>query len=163
MQDFYDLVERLSTLLAARGWRMATAESCTGGLIAATMTERPGASLVFESGFVTYANAAKTRMLGVPESLLEAHGAVSAPVALAMAKGALTHSGADCAVSVTGIAGPEGGSVEKPVGLVHFGVACRGGPELTRMTRFTGDRPAIRAQAVRAALSFLIEALEARP
>lgn len=160
MQDLSDLVERVSDILEKTGRRLAVAESCTGGLLAAALTERPGSSVVFECGFVTYSNEAKIRMLGVSETMLDSHGAVSAPVAAAMARGALTRSGADLSVSVTGIAGPAGGSAEKPVGLVFFGFARKGGADVTRMTRFTGDRGSIRGQAVRAALSFLVEDLE---
>jgi nicotinamide-nucleotide amidase len=107
------------------GLRLATAESCTGGLIAAVLTSIAGSSAVFERGFVTYSNEAKTELLGVPAGLIAEHGAVSEPVARAMAEGALLRSHADIAVSVTGIAGPDGGSAEKPVGLVHFACARR--------------------------------------
>ena len=109
----------------ARGETLATAESCTGGLVAATLTAIPGSSDVFERGFVTYANAAKSEMLGVPFWLIERHGAVSEDVARAMAGGALTRSRASLAVAVTGIAGPDGGTAEKPVGLVHFAAGKR--------------------------------------
>jgi nicotinamide-nucleotide amidase len=109
----------------ARGETLATAESCTGGLVAATLTAIPGSSDVFERGFVTYANAAKSEMLGVPFWLIERHGAVSEDVARAMAGGALTHSHASLAVAVTGIAGPDGGTAEKPVGLVHLAAGRR--------------------------------------
>ena len=128
--DFDALVEEAAALLAAcreRGLKLATAESCTGGLIAAILTEVPGSSDVFERGFVTYSNEAKTEMLGVSAALIEKHGAVSAEVARAMAEGALRNSRADIAVSVTGVAGPGGGTAEKPVGLVHFGAARSGG------------------------------------
>jgi nicotinamide-nucleotide amidase len=117
---------------------LATAESCTGGLIAAVLTEVAGSSDVFERGFVTYSNAAKTDLLGVPAGLIEQHGAVSEAVARAMAAGALEHSRADLAVSVTGVAGPGGGTVLKPVGLVHLAAARRGGPVIHREIR-TGD------------------------
>ena len=110
------------------GLRIATAESCTGGLIAAVVTSIAGCSSVFERGFVTYSNDAKTELLGVPAGMIEEHGAVSEPVARAMAEGALARSHADIAVSVTGIAGPDGGSEEKPVGLVHFACARRDNP-----------------------------------
>lgn len=160
MQDWSDLADRLSSLLETKGQRLAVAESCTGGLLASALTERSGASAVFECGFVTYSNEAKKRMLEVPQALLEAYGAVSAPVAAAMARGALTRSGADHAISVTGIAGPLGGSAEKPVGLVFFGLATKGRAEMTHMNRFTGDRAAVRHQAVHAALSYLIQDLE---
>ena len=117
---------------------IATAESCTGGLIAATLTDIPGASAVLDRGFVTYSNAAKSESLGVPPGLIEQHGAVSAPVAIAMAEGALRQSSADLAVSVTGIAGPGGATAGKPVGLVHFAVAQSGRPTVEDTHRF-GD------------------------
>jgi len=139
--------------LRARGMRLATAESCTGGLIAAAVTHVAGSSDVFERGFVTYSNEAKAEALGVDPALIARHGAVSAEVACAMAAGALAHSRAELSVSVTGIAGPGGGSAEKPVGLVWFGVAHRGGvPRPVRMV-FGGDRASIRAAAVSFALS----------
>ncbi len=140
------------------GVSVATAESCTGGLIAATLTEIAGSSDVLDRGFVTYSNAAKHDLLGVPEALLDAHGAFSEPVARAMADGALARSTADIAVSVTGVAGPGGGSADKPVGLVHLAAARRGGE--TRHVRyvFAGDRAAIRHQSVAVAFD-LIEGL----
>jgi len=139
--------------------RVATAESCTGGLIAAALTETPGSSAVFERGFVTYSNEAKMELLGVPAATLSAHGAVSEETARAMAEGALAHSRADAAVAVTGIAGPDGGSAEKPVGLVHF-AAARKGKETRHLARvFPGDRAAVRAATVETALSLLIETL----
>ncbi|MDA7946663.1 MAG: CinA family protein [Hyphomicrobiaceae bacterium] len=124
-----ELVEQARLLLEelrARKLMLATAESCTGGLISATLTEVPGSSDVVERGFVTYSNEAKMQMLGVPAAMIDQHGAVSEEVACAMATGALEQSLADVAVSVTGVAGPGGGSAEKPVGLVHFAVARRG-------------------------------------
>ena len=122
--------------LQRRELRIATAESCTGGLIAGLLTEIPGSSAVFERGFVTYSNEAKVQMLGVKAALIDRHGAVSREVARAMAEGALHHSPADLAVAVTGIAGPDGGSAEKPVGLVHFAVAQRGSLTLDVERRF---------------------------
>ena len=144
----------------ARGWMLATAESCTGGLIAALLTEIPGSSAAVERGFVTYSNAAKTEMLGVPAELIAAHGAVSEPVARAMAEGALARSRAQIAVAVTGIAGPGGGSAEKPVGLVHFGIAATAAATRHRERRY-GDlgRAEIRARAVADALELLDEAV----
>jgi nicotinamide-nucleotide amidase len=140
----------------SRGLRLATAESCTGGLIAALLTEIPGSSDVVERGFVTYSNAAKTELLGVPADLIAVHGAVSEPVARAMAEGALAHSHADLAVSVTGVAGPGGGTAAKPVGLVHLGLARRGSPTLHQELRL-GDigRGPIRLATVAAALAFM--------
>ena len=145
----------------AAGLMVATAESCTGGLVAGLLTEIAGSSSVVERGFVTYSNEAKTGMLGVPADLIETHGAVSAPVATAMAEGALAHSRADIAVAVTGVAGPGGGSDAKPVGLVHFACARRGGPTRHVEMRF-GDlgRAGVRMAAVRTALGLLGEAVE---
>ncbi|MBX9745422.1 MAG: CinA family protein [Hyphomonadaceae bacterium] len=134
----YDAARALLDDAKSRGLMIATAESCTGGLIAATLAAVPGASAVLERGFVTYSNEAKVEMLGVSPELIAAHGAVSREVALAMAEGALKHSSADIAVAVTGIAGPDGGSVEKPVGLVHLAAARRGGARLHQAKRF-GD------------------------
>ncbi len=139
--------------------KIATAESCTGGLIAAAFTHVPGSSDVFERGFVTYSNEAKIEMLNVPRSLIQQHGAVSADVAGAMAQGTLTFSHADIAVSVTGVAGPSGGSADKPVGLVWFGRARRGGVCTTHAKNFAGDRAAVRSQSVDFALSLFESAL----
>jgi nicotinamide-nucleotide amidase len=142
------------------GLRVASAESCTGGLVSAALTDVPGASDVFDRGFVTYSNEAKADLLGVPAPLIAAHGAVSAEVAQAMATGALAHSLADIAVSVTGVAGPGGGSAEKPVGLVHFACARRGGDVVHVERRFGAlPRAAIRAAAVDQALDLLIDAV----
>ena len=150
------LVARAKTtldLFMAKKLMIATAESCTGGLVAAALTAVPGSSAIVERGFITYSNEAKMEMLGVPAALIAEHGAVSELVARAMAEGALAHSRADVAVSVTGVAGPGGGSREKPVGLVHFACARRGG-RVTHVERRFGDlgRDAIRAQAVLQAL-----------
>lgn len=123
--DALDLATEVLALARSQGRTLTTAESCTGGLIAAALTRISGASDAFHEGYVTYSNAAKTRILGVPASLLAEHGAVSLPVAHAMAEGALKSAGADLALSVTGIAGPTGGSDEKPVGMVCFGLAFR--------------------------------------
>ena len=138
------------------GRKVATAESCTGGLVAAALTAIAGSSAVVERGFVTYSNAAKSEMLGVPAALIEHHGAVSEAVARAMAEGALTHSRADLAVAITGIAGPGGGSVEKPVGTVHFAVAVRGAPTRAHQDCFAGDRDAVRLAAALTALNLLL-------
>ena len=144
---------------AARGLKIATAESCTGGLVAGLLTEIAGSSAVVERGFVTYSNEAKHELIDVPEATLAAHGAVSEATARAMVKGALAHSRADIAVSITGIAGPGGGSDAKPVGLVHF--ACAGpGERLVAVERRFGDlgRSQVRLAAVEQALALLEEA-----
>jgi nicotinamide-nucleotide amidase len=156
-----DDAARLLDALRARRLRLATAESCTGGLIAVLLTEIPGASDVVERGFVTYSNEAKQESLGVPADLLSAHGAISEAAARAMAEGALRHSHADLAVSVTGIAGPGGGSAAKPVGLVHLACARIGRPTLHQECRF-GDigRDQVRAWSVEVALSLLWRSLE---
>ena len=135
---------------------MATAESCTGGLIAAACTDLSGSSNWFERGFVTYSNAAKTELLGVPAALIAAHGAVSEPVVRAMAGGAVARSRAQVAVAVTGVAGPTGGSADKPVGTVWFGFALPG-QLVTETRRFEGDRAAVRAATVAHALQRLEE------
>jgi len=141
--------------LEARGLTLATAESCTGGLIAAALTAIPGSSAVVTRGFVTYSNEAKRDMLGVPWGVLEGYGAVSESVARRMAGGALAASGADVAVSCTGIAGPGGATPGKPVGLVHLGVAARSGAVLTLRRVFPGDRTAVRAATVDAAFGLV--------
>jgi nicotinamide-nucleotide amidase len=142
-----------------RGLRLATAESCTGGLIAGCLTEIAGSSEVLDRGFVTYSNAAKAEVLGVPQALLEAHGAVSEAVARAMAEGALARSAADIAIAVTGIAGPGGGSPEKPVGLVHFALARRNRDTTAARRRFPSDRRAVRLATVGEALAMLASAV----
>lgn len=147
-----DLLAEAETLLAAcraRSIRLATAESCTGGLIAATLTAVPGASDVIDRGFVTYSNEAKHEQVGVPMTLIQTDGGVSETVARAMAEGALARSRATIAVSVTGVAGPGGGTAEKPVGLVWFGLAKKGQPAITQSLLLPGDRTSIRAAAVR--------------
>jgi nicotinamide-nucleotide amidase len=144
----------------ARGWHVATAESCTGGLVAAALTAIAGSSDIFERGFVAYSNEAKSDLLGVPPSTITAYGAVSAETTAAMAQGAIARAGVDLAVSVTGIAGPGGGSATKPVGLVFLGLARRDGQSRTERQVFPGDRAAVRAAALHRALR-LIEA-EAR-
>jgi len=135
--------------------KLATAESCTGGLIAGCLTEIAGSSDVVDRGFVTYSNGAKAEMLGVPAALIALNGAVSEPVARAMAEGALKRSDADLTVAVTGVAGPGGGSKEKPVGLVHFAVAGSGRPTAHHREIFPGDRTAIRRATVYRALELL--------
>ncbi len=134
--DLRAAAKRVLDLFRARGLKIATAESCTGGLVAATLTEIAGSSDVVDCGFITYSNAAKQAMLGVPEATLKRHGAVSGETAAAMAAGALKNSQADVAVAITGIAGPGGGTAEKPVGLVHFAAASRGGRRLARTRRY---------------------------
>jgi nicotinamide-nucleotide amidase len=155
------LVVRLAAALSRRGARLATAESCTGGLIAAACTSLAGSSDWFERGFVTYSNEAKTEMLGVPAALLAAHGAVSAEVAKAMAEGALGHSRATFALSVTGVAGPGGGSIAKPVGTVWIGVAASGEKAVASLLQANGDRAAIREASVARALALLLARCEA--
>ena len=149
----------LLDLCREKGLKIATAESCTGGLVAATLTEIAGSSDVVERGFVTYSNDAKQELIAVPPAILTKHGAVSAETAEAMARGALARSRADVAISVTGIAGPGGGSAEKPVGLVWFGVARKLGENLTVREIFPGDRAAIRQAAVARALELLEDAV----
>ena len=150
------LAEHVLDLCRARHWHLATAESCTGGLLAAAMTAIAGSSDVVERGFVTYSNAAKSELLGVSPATIARFGAVSAETAAAMAKGALARAGVDLAVSITGIAGPGGGSAEKPVGLVHFGIARRDGAVGGARRIFNGDRAAIRGAALRVGLDLII-------
>lgn len=138
---------------------LATAESCTGGLIAGTLTEIAGSSAVVDRGFVTYSNEAKAEMLGVDPALIATHGAVSEPVARAMAEGALARSRADIAVAVTGVAGPGGGTATKPVGLVHFALARKGREAVADHEVFPGDRSAVREATVRTALRLMSEAV----
>ncbi|MDN2564666.1 nicotinamide-nucleotide amidohydrolase family protein [Aquibium sp. A9E412] len=158
-----DLTALARSVLGAaehRGVMIATAESCTGGLIAARLTDIAGSSAVVDRGFVTYSNAAKTEMLGVPEATLAAHGAVSRETALAMAEGALARSHAGLAVSVTGIAGPGGGSTEKPVGLVWFGLAATGRPAHASRRIFADrGRDFVRRESVAVALRLLLDAI----
>ena len=148
----------LAEILQKKGWMMATAESCTGGLIAGACTDLSGSSAWFERGFVTYSNAAKSELLGVDAALIEAHGAVSEAVARAMAAGALARSRAQVSVAVTGVAGPTGGSADKPVGTVWFGWATPAGvfPE---HRRFDGNRAAVRQATVAHALAGLLARL----
>lgn len=153
------LVEQLAERLMEKGWMLATAESCTGGMIAAACTDLAGSSNWFDRGFVTYSNEAKQDMLGVPQALIAAHGAVSEPVARAMASGAVAHSGARCSVAVTGVAGPGGGSEAKPVGTVWFGWHLEGDSPQTHAEclRFDGDRAQVRQATVRHALHRLLQ------
>lgn len=151
---------QISTTLLARGWMLATAESCTGGMIAAACTDLAGSSQWFERGFVTYSNEAKAEMLAVPPGLIEEHGAVSESVARAMADGALAHSRAQVSLAVTGIAGPTGGTEAKPVGTVWF-AWCVDGETHSEMQHFAGDRAAVRMATVRYALKRLLSLLPA--
>ncbi len=158
------LAEKLYKVLLAKNLKLATAESCTGGMVAAAITDIAGSSSVFERGFVTYSNEAKTEMLGVPADLIARVGAVSREVALAMAMGALDHSNADLAVAITGIAGPTGGSHEKPVGLVHFAVARQGEPAIHNVQKFGNlSRAEIRERATTHALNLLLSQLGLEP
>jgi nicotinamide-nucleotide amidase len=152
------LVEELAGALLARGQMLATAESCTGGMIAAACTDLSGSSQWFERGFVTYSNTAKTEMLGVDPALIAQHGAVSELVARAMAFGAIRHSQAQVSVAVTGVAGPTGGSPDKPVGTVWFGFQVEG-RLVSERRRFDGDRAAVRTQTVEHAFRRLLELL----
>lgn len=157
-----DISGPLADLMLKKGWVMATAESCTGGLIAGACTDLAGSSAWFDRGFVTYSNEAKIEMLGVDPALIGSHGAVSEPVARAMAAGALRRSNTQASVAVTGVAGPTGGSAEKPVGTVWFGWSVRG--ILTSEKKlFEGDRAAIRQATVRHALLRLTELVAAAP
>ena len=153
-------VQRLAERLLDLKWMMATAESCTGGMIAAHCTDLSGSSAWFERGFVTYSNEAKTELLGVPEALIAEHGAVSEPVVRAMAEGALRHSRAQVAVAVTGVAGPGGGSADKPVGSVWLGWATAAGV-VTALCHFDGDRQQVRQATVQRALQGLNDMLTA--
>jgi len=159
--SFEHLVTEAAALLdvcRARQLTIATGESCTGGLIAGILTEVPGSSDVVDRGFVTYSNAAKSEVLGVPAELVERHGAVSEPVARAMAEGVLRHSPADLAVAVTGIAGPGGGTADKPVGLVHLAAIRRGGTIVHERRIFDDNgRSAIRLATVAAAFVLLLD------
>lgn len=140
--------------------KLATVESCTGGLLSAILTELPGSSRMFTHGFITYANEAKQEMAKVDPQLIALHGAVSEEVARAMAEGALQCSSADLAVSITGVAGPEGGSAHKPVGTVHFACAMKGKPTIHQHKIFAGDRSEIRLQSVETALDMIVSELK---
>ncbi|WP_439471019.1 CinA family protein [Brevundimonas sp.] len=159
--DIQTLAKQIITQATARGLMAATAESCTGGLVAGALTEIAGSSAVVDRGFVTYSNEAKTDLVGVPADLIAAHGAVSEPVARAMAQGAVAHSRAAVSVAITGIAGPGGGSDEKPVGLVHFAAAGPSG--VIHVEKRFGDigREAVRLESVRVALGLLLDRINA--
>lgn len=154
-----DLVDQLEDTLLKKNMKLAVAESCTGGLLCATITRKPGASRVFERGFITYSNESKIEELDVPKETIDQYGAVSPQTAEAMAIGALKNSHADIAVSTTGIAGPDGGSKEKPVGLVYFGYALKGGSAGSVEHTFTGDRKKIQTQATLLAIQHLVKVL----
>ncbi|MBT8447951.1 MAG: nicotinamide-nucleotide amidohydrolase family protein [Gammaproteobacteria bacterium] len=153
-------VERLAQLLTEREWMLATAESCTGGWVAEAVTSVPGSSAWFDRGFVSYSNAAKTEMLDVSAATIADYGAVSIETAAAMATGALAASHAHAALAVTGIAGPDGGTPDKPVGTVCFAWVRRGSAPLTQILQFNGNREAVRRQSVIAALNGLFAVLE---
>jgi nicotinamide-nucleotide amidase len=153
------LVAQVGLALKSHGMMLATAESCTGGGVAQAVTEIAGSSAWFERGFVTYANAAKVEMLSVRQSTLDAHGAVSEATVREMVEGALIHSNAHIALAVSGIAGPGGGTAEKPVGTVWFAWALRGGQTHAELHYLTGDRPEIRAKAVQIALQGVVNLL----
>lgn len=153
MSDIHHSLTRIACELQARGWMLVTAESCTGGLVAAACTDLPGSSAWFDRGYVTYSNTAKTQLLAVPPGLIEAHGAVSEPVAIAMAQGA-AHQPHTVSVATTGVAGPGGGSPDKPVGTVWFAWHING-HTWAQQRHFAGDRAAIRTASVRHALSVL--------
>lgn len=161
MHELEKLAECLGNRLLERGASVAVAESCTGGWVAQTLTAIAGSSAWFDRGFVTYSNAAKCDMLGVPETTLARHGAVSEATARAMAQGALGHSLADWTLAITGIAGPSGGSPDKPVGTVCFAWASRDGGCEAQTRLFSGDRAAVREQSVRHALDGLLARIEA--
>ncbi len=154
------LVATVAERLVNRGWMLTVAESCTGGWVAKACTDRTGSSQWFERGFVTYTNAAKQELLGVADTTLQAHGAVSEQTVAEMAAGALSHSRAQVSLSISGIAGPGGGSAEKPVGTVCFGWAVVGREPITERLRFDGDREQVRRQAVIHALQGVLRVLE---
>lgn len=158
-KEIYDLAERVGRALESRGLMIATAESCTGGWIAEAITMVPGSSAWFERGFVTYTYISKREMLGVGGDTLENHGAVSEEVVREMAEGAIARSHAQIAVSVSGVAGPSGGSPEKPVGTVCFAWAVRRGATATSTQHFSGDRASVRRQSVVFALERVLESL----
>jgi PncC family amidohydrolase len=157
----HSLVEELSLLLVSKSMILATAESCTGGLISAAITDRAGSSAVFDRGFITYTNQSKMDLLGVSPNTLAQHGAVSEETAKEMAIGALKHSHAQISVAVTGIAGPTGGTPQKPVGLVYIAIADKSGADATKNI-FEGNRTAIRQATVEKALELLIERLSSK-
>ena len=164
MTSTLDISKEVAKLLIARGWTLALAESCTGGLVCAALTDLAGSSDWFERGYITYSNQAKTECLGVPAETIESFGAVSEQVAKAMSEGAQKNAGVNVAVSITGIAGPAGGSIEKPVGTVCFGWTIQkenlAAITICKTMQFSGDRQAVREQARDYALSELIKLLK---
>ena len=164
--DNLPLVQALADALTRRKWLLATAESCTGGLVSAALTELAGSSVWFDRGFITYSNAAKIQMLGVNNWLIESHGAVSEAVAHAMAAGAIERSKAHMSLSITGVAGPGGGSEGKPVGTVWHGFAVNSAEGISTqalLKQYAGSRAAVRAQAVRFALEHALATIQAQP
>ncbi len=162
----HSLIDLAGTVIEhcrSRRLTLASAESCTGGLLAGCLTEIPGSSAVVDRAYVSYSNRAKTEMLGVPLALIETHGAVSAEVVKAMTEGVLERSAADLAIAISGIAGPGGGTADKPVGLVHFGLGRRGHGTQARHRHYPGDRSAVRLASVETALSWLIDMAVAEP
>jgi nicotinamide-nucleotide amidase len=155
--ELHQLAAQLAEKLLARGWMVTTAESCTGGWVGQVLTSLPGSSAWYDCGFITYSDAAKIGMLGVPAATLDSHGAVSEETAGAMASGALLHSRAQAALAITGIAGPGGATPTKPVGLVCYGWALSDGTALTSTCRLSGDREEIRSRSVAAVLRGLID------
>ena len=160
--ETYALAAQAGGLLLAAQWRVVTAESCTGGAVAAALTDVPGSSQWFERGYVTYSNLAKEQELGVTARALSEQGAVSATVVGQMAEGALFASGAELAVAVSGVAGPDGGTADKPVGLVWFAVARRGGAAQCTAVNLPGDRASVRRAATQTALRLIIKAVETK-
>ncbi|MBI1327220.1 MAG: nicotinamide-nucleotide amidohydrolase family protein [Alphaproteobacteria bacterium] len=158
MSPISSLVKQIFETLREKELTIVTAESCTGGLLSALITDIPGISKYFERGYVTYSNEAKEENLGVPSWMLEQHGAVSEQVALSMANGALTNSHADIAVSITGVAGPDGGTEEKPVGLVFIACQRRSTAPACTKNNFSGNRDEVRTQSVQKALEMILEA-----
>lgn len=161
MDQLITLCVQLGKALKKRGYKLALAESCTGGLVSSTMTEIPGSSAWFDCAFVTYSNASKNQLLNVPQDTLKKFGAVSESTAKAMVSGALQHSQADIAGSITGIAGPDGGSKEKPVGTVCFGWTRKPGKLFSKTVLFSGTRQQVRVQAANFLMTTLLELVEA--
>lgn len=161
--DVPSIVQRIAEMLISNDQRLATAESCTGGLVAKLLTDRAGSSAWFERGLITYTNDAKSELLDVPEAVFREHGAVSGECVAAMAEGLLLRTPVDWALSVSGVAGPGGGSADKPVGTVWLGWARRGQPASTERCQFSGSREAVREAAARQLLLGLLQRLSAEP